>query len=80
MVVTSNVTHTDFVHSSGNPALPVIMVTSSLTDPLSLNAVVLDANGDGPIGVGGSFQAEADNGTAYADGVYTGTYDIDVSY
>ena len=72
------------VHSSGNPALPTIEFTSVVTNPLTANTLTLDANGDGAITVGGVFTLE--DGTAnaaltpYADGVYTGSYDIDVSY
>ena len=72
------------VHSSGNPALPTIEFTDVVTNPLTANTLTLDANGDGAITVGGVFTLNDSvvNAalTAYADGVYTGTYDIDVSY
>ena len=80
VTITSGVTTTDLVHSSNNPALPVIEHTSSLTLPANAATLTLDANGDGDIIVGGTFSAEDNAAAAYADGVYTGTYDIDVSY
>lgn len=84
VIVTSG-TPTDLIHSSGNPSLPTIIFGSVVTNPLTANSLTLDANGDGAITVGGVFRLEdgaAENTTltAYADGVYTGTYDISVSY
>ena len=83
VTVTSG-TPVDLTHSSANPALPAITFTTVVTAPTTGNTLTLDANGDGAIVVGGVFTLEdsADNVplTAYADGVYTGTYDIDVSY
>lgn len=79
------VTHgalTDLVHSGGNPAVPVIEFTSLLSTPGNTGTLTLDAAGSGQILVGGTFTAAvaATAGTAYQDGVYTGTYAITVSY
>lgn len=79
------VTHgalTDLVHSGGNPAVPVIDFTSLLTTPANAGTLTLDAAGAGQILVGGTFTAAvaATAGTAYQDGVYTGTYALTVSY
>ena len=71
-------------HASANPALPTIEFTSVVTAPTTGNTITLDANGDGSIVVGGVFTLEDSVAnaalTAYADGIYTGTYDINVSY
>lgn len=79
------VTHgalTDLVHSGGNPAVPVIDFTTLTTTPAGGGTLTLDAAGSGQILVGGTFTAAvaATAGTAYQDGVYTGTYAITVSY
>lgn len=72
-------TLTNLVHSSGNPALPVIEFNTLDTDPADAATVTLDANGDGDINVGGTFSTEQIT-TDYADGVYTGSYEINVAY
>jgi len=81
VTIDSNTASTPMVHSSGNPSLPNITVTI-VTLPADGASLTLDANGDGGIIVGGDFGPElgTSNVTAFADGVYTGTYDIDVSY
>ena len=82
VTVTSNATPTDLVHSSGNPSLPVVTFNAITTDPAHNAALVLDANGDGDILVGGQMTAATAvaAGTAYAEGTYTGTYVVTVSY
>ncbi len=80
VTVDSSATPTDLVHESGNPALPVIDFTTLTTSPADGATLTLDANGDGDILVGGTFTADDSTTAAYADGVYTGTYDITVSY
>jgi len=69
----------NLTHSSGNPALPPIVFTSVNVDSATAS---LDLNGDAPIIVGGVFTADDDAGANadYVDGIYTGTYDIDVTY
>ena len=82
VTVTSNAAPTDLIHSSGNPALPVVTFDAITTDPAHNAALVLDANGDGDILVGGQMTAATAvaAGTAYAEGTYTGTYVVTVSY
>lgn len=82
VTVTSNAAPTDLIHSSGNPALPVVTFNSIVTDPVHNAALVLDANGDGDILIGGTMTAATAvaAGTAYAEGTYTGTYVVTVSY
>lgn len=67
----------DLEHSSGNPSLPTIEFTSVTTDPAT--SLTLDGTGAGDILVGGTFTA-ANSTAAYADGSYTGTYEITVAY
>jgi len=79
---TVTVTHgtlTALTHSSANPALPTILFSSLTTSPANGATVSLDASGDGAITVGGLFTAQAGQ-VAYADGTYTGTYEINVAY
>lgn len=85
LTVTSNATPTNLTHSSGNPALPPIVFSSIATSPANGSSLTLDANGDGNINVGGTIVASYVNGSAtvstdYADGTYTGSYTITVSY
>ena len=82
VTVTSNAAPTDLIHPSGNPALPVVTFNAITTDPAHNAALALDAKGDGDILVGGQMTAAsaAGAGTAYAEGTYTGTYVVTVSY
>lgn len=70
---------TALTHSSANPALPTIEFTAMVTNPADTATLLLDASGDGDILVGGLFTA-GESDSAYADGVYTGTYEINVAY
>lgn len=75
----------DLVHSSGNPAIPTInfLALTAIADDADNGAVLtLDGTGSGNILVGGTFGA-SDRATftgTYADGTYTGTYTVTVSY
>ena len=79
---TVTVTHgatTALTHSSGNPALPTIAFTTLITSPTTGGTMTLDASGDGAITVGGLFTAGSSQ-AVFADGSYTGTYEINVAY
>jgi len=79
---TVTITHgatTNLTHSSANPALPVITFTTLVTNPDNAATLLLDASGNGDILVGGLFTA-GQSSSAFADGVYTGTYEINVAY
>jgi len=79
---TVTITHgsiTPLTHSSANPALPTIEFTTLLTNPGNAATLLLDASGNGDILVGGFFTAGTST-SAYADGVYTGSYEITVAY
>ena len=80
VTVDSSTAPLDLVHFTLNGTLPVIVFTTLTTLPTDGNTVTLDANGDGGIVVGGVFTAEVSNANGYQDGLYTGNYDIDVSY
>jgi len=80
VTVDSSTAPVDLVHSSLNGSLPVIVFTTLNTLPVDTGTVSLDVNGDGTIVVGGVFTAEVSNVNGYQDGVYTGNYDINVSY
>jgi hypothetical protein len=75
---------TNLIHSSGNPALPVIIFSTVTTSPATAGTLTLDGTGAGQILVGGTFTAaEATTLGAvasYQDGTYTGTYAVTVSY
>lgn len=73
---------TNLTHESGNPSIPVIQFTTLTTSPADAATLTLDGTGAGDILVGGTFTAveAATAGTAYQDGVYTGTYSLTVSY
>ena len=79
---TVTITHgatTNLTHSSANPALPVITFSTLVTNPANAATLLLDASGNGDILVGGLFTA-GQSTSAFADGVYTGTYEINVAY
>ena len=75
----------DLVHSSANPAIPTInflALTAIADDADNGGTLTLDASGNGNILIGGEFGA-SDRATftgTYADGTYTGTYSVSVSY
>lgn len=79
VTVDSSATPVDLSHSSGSPSIPDIVFTTLTTSPADGNTLSLDASGAGDILVGGTFTA-ADSTSQYSDGVYTGTYDVTVSY
>lgn len=79
VTVGSAATPVSLTHESGSPSIPDIVFTTLTTLPADGDPLALDASGAGDILVGGTFTA-ADSTSQYSDGIYTGTYDVTVSY
>lgn len=77
-------TTTPLIHSSANPSLPTITLGTLTSNPTTAAGLTLDASGNGNIVIGATITASTVTGTtagtAYADGTYTGTYAVSVSY
>jgi hypothetical protein len=63
--------------STGNPAVATFVLT--VTDDTSAGTVTTDASGNATIKVGGTITTQ-DTANTYQNGVYTGSYDVTVSY
>lgn len=79
VTIDSSAAPVNLEHESGSPTIPDIVFTTLTTSPADGATLLLDASGAGNINVGGTFTA-ADATNQYSDGVYTGTYDVTVSY
>lgn len=80
LTVTSNAAPSALTHSSANPSLPTVAFNSITTLPAHNGTLTLDGSGNGDILVGGQITAAAPGASAYAEGTYTGSYTVTVSY
>ena len=80
--VTSGGGLVDLTHESGSPNAAAFTMTAIVTDPANAATGQTDASGNLSIDVGGTITTTNDptDTSGYLDGVYTGSYDVSVSY
>ena len=82
LTVTSGGGLVDLTHESGSPNAAAFTMTAIVTDPANAATGQTDASGNLSIDVGGTITTTNDptDTSGYLDGVYTGSYDVSVSY